>query len=257
MRQKYQNKKFKFYIEEYKGNIDYLIEGSIINIKKNENKGILKLKFVSDRHIFYKPPLLRKINSMIKEFRIHLFNKFIYIQISTCPIRKKFIKTKRMAKYTLLDAKSHELSFGAAIKDPGVGGIKLVYSKSKEYSLTGETKKVIFLKPYKEIWEPRGRKYCKRDEWGNTMSPLSNVWLELYEDYNNYKKEIEKVGFIQHQRVTDVRLIKRLNSKSAIFTIAEANDNLTTHLGIKISIWVNNHIIIPIKEIIINIKKSK
>jgi hypothetical protein len=163
-----------------------------------------------------------------------------------------------MSKYALLDAKVPELSFGITVKDPKVGGIKLVYSKSKEYSLKAETEKVIFLKPYKTIWEPRGKKFCKKSEWGNTSSPFANVWLKIYEDYTNYENYIKENGFIPNEIVINITLIKKLNTKTATFTINETDDNPTTHIGIKIALWMMNNIIIPIKErIFINNKKTK
>lgn len=243
------NKIVKKYLNKiFKVKIDKTITKVIItDIWINNKEILLWLKFIPDICI-----------TQTTNENISIYHRSGWKTVEYLNIHKS--KIKKMAKYTLLDIKAPEQCIDGNGKtfmnDPGVGGIKLVYSKSKEYSLTGETKKVIFLKPYKEIWEPRGRKFCKKSEWGNTSSPFTNIWLEIYEDYTNYEKEIEKVGFIQHERITDISLIKHLNAKSTSFSINEPNDKITTHLGIKIVIWVNENIIIPIKErIFINNQK--
>jgi hypothetical protein len=162
--------------------------------------------------------------------------------------RYKLKKSKKMAKYVLIDIKAPEIILGVRAKDPEVGGIKLIYSKSKEYSLTAESKTCIFLKPYKELWEPKRKKFCKKNEWGNTRSPFSNVWIELYEDYINYDEYIKKNGFMFNEKVIDSKLIKNLNRKSQTFYIDEFDDKPTTHLSEKILFWINEYIFNPIKE---------
>jgi hypothetical protein len=77
-------------------------------------------------------------------------------------------------------------------------------------------------------------------------------------DYTNYENYIKENGFIPNEIVINTTLIKKLNTKTATFTINETDDNPTTHIGIKIALWMMNNIIIPIKErIFINNKKTK
>jgi hypothetical protein len=167
---------------------------------------------------------------------------------------KQIVQKKEKMKYTLLDIKAPEIMSGVIVKtkEPGVGGIKLTYSKSKEYSLLSETSKVIFLKPYKEVWEARGKKFCKKGEWGNTNTPLSNVWLEVYEDYANYEEYMKKNPCLLYEKVTDPKIIKQLNLRSKTFSIDEPTDKPTTHLSIKIRLWLNECVFNPIKDRIFN-----
>ncbi len=201
----------------------------------------------------------KKLRDMIKKFRIHnsLINRFFYIEFYTCPsYRPKFIKNQNnMAKYELIEVRAPDIVFGAPIVDPGVGGIKLKYSKSKEYSLTKkDVKDVIFLKPYKKNWATN-KKDCKKGEWGNTRSPFANVWLELPEDYTNYEESYEII-LLSSTKVTDSKLIKNLNNKVGKFTIKESTDEPITSLKKKI-LFNLGLLYLNIKDRIINQKSKK
>ena len=104
-------------------------------------------------------------------------------------------------------------------KDPGMGGVKLVYQQSDPtLPLTRRDIKVkIFLKPYKEIF---GKKEdCKKGEFGNTNSPLTSMWFEIISgDYTNYEKDIYS---IRAEKITDQQLIAHLNKQDKDFILGE------------------------------------
>lgn len=117
-------------------------------------------------------------------------------------------------------------------KDTGMGGLKLVYETSnKKSTLTGNDKKIaVFLKPYKEtLSEDKDvcRKLYGREAWGNTSCPLSNVWLEIKEDYSDFNRDFMKLRPVV---VTDITLIKFLNSQAKEFNIG--SDEPVTKLSL-------------------------
>lgn len=143
-------------------------------------------------------------------------------------------------KYELEDVVDNENS----------GGVKLIYSRKKEFSLTPvSNKRVIFLNPRKEVWEKNGKKFCKKGEWGSPTSPLSTVWIKVDRDYKSWN---EDCPFIKHEVIKDGKVIKNLNNRTNEFSITEEGDEPTTNLGIRTILWLDNYIIQPFIDIFIN-----
>jgi len=165
-----------------------------------------------------------------------------------------------MAKYILLDIKAPEVvPPGVAVKDPGVGGIKLTYQKFKNFSTVKDTGNYIFLKPYKDVWSINGKKGCRKGEWGSTRSPFANVWLKIYKDYTDYNIAVQRCE-LYYEVVKDPKLIKNLNKVSNGYSISnkpmwikefdiyESDDKVINHPLLKIAIWMYENIINPIRN---------
>ena len=110
-----------------------------------------------------------------------------------------------------------------------VGGIKLIY-KVKENDIS---KTIVFIKPFKTLYAT-SKGDCKKNEWGNTKSPYSNVWIQTEQDYNNIS-EINNIDFrmsleqILPNSEENITLISRLNEELSKFVILskEDKDNFT------------------------------
>lgn len=107
-----------------------------------------------------------------------------------------------------------------------IGGSKLVYTVEMTGKKGKITKRRIFLKPYK-VFVGTSKKDVPKGEWGNTRSPLSNIWLELKSNYDNFEEE---VGLVRFEKITDHKLIKLLNQEEFII-------DFETNTPIKISTW--------------------
>ena|SRR4030042_4776068 len=156
-----------------------------------------------------------------------------------------------MIQYILTSITKPNIIMGVLVDNVKVGGIKLVYSKSKQYSTTDD-QEVVFLKPYKEVWAKDGKKSCRKGEYGNTLSPFTNVWLRLTQDYNNFEKDYDLIHI--EEKVTNPKLIKYLNRQSKNFKL---DDNESTILTLKDkTLFMLKLILLRIKNRIIN-QKSK
>lgn len=124
-------------------------------------------------------------------------------------------------KFSLIEAFVPVIKGKELVKDPGMGGIKLTYQEtSTKVTLTKKDKKTrVFLKPFKSTIA-EDKKDCEvtygKGSWGNTSSLLSNVWLEVVDDYKNFD---DSCNFIWHNTVTDNDLIKQLNNQTKEFVL--------------------------------------
>lgn len=136
--------------------------------------------------------------------------------------QQKNIKIMAAKKYVLIDVKAPILKGKEILKDPDVGGLKLVYEVSNEKTTLSkkDNKCIVYLKPYKENWGA-DKKDVKKGEWGNSSSPLSNVWLEIKKDYTSYEKENMS---IRGDVVKDSNLIAQLNKQTKEFIIGIDED---------------------------------
>jgi hypothetical protein len=105
-------------------------------------------------------------------------------------------------------------------KDPGMGGIKLVYQEnSVTIPLNPEKnlKQRVFLKPFKQV-AAKTKLICEKEfgkgSWGNTSSPIANFWIEVTNTY----EDIDQV-IIRHDQITDQDLIKCLNNQLKDFIL--------------------------------------
>jgi hypothetical protein len=178
----------------------------------------------------------------MKNHRFYILNHFVSITIHTCRAyrpsvwynviwedykrivieysKNKTINTdKEMAakKYTLTECLIPFTKNKEILNDLDAGGIKLIYSVKNVKSTLSQKDvgKVIFLKPYKKNWGI-SKKDVGKNEWGNTFSPYSNVWLQINEDYKSYDKEIMN---IRYTIVKDSNLISKLNKQTKEFVI--------------------------------------
>jgi len=142
-----------------------------------------------------------------------IFNKFI----TWYNIKSKNIETMAAKKYILVDTKAPVLKGKEILKDPDAGGIKLTYEVANEKTTLSQkdNKRLIYLKPYKENWSV-SKKDANKGEWGNTSSPLSNVWLEIKKNYTSYEKESTS---IRGDVVKDSNLIAYLNKQTKEFIL--------------------------------------
>jgi len=106
--------------------------------------------------------------------------------------------------------------------DSGVGGVKLIYQQNGTKINLGPDKETqrIFLKPLKKRIAD-DKKECEasygKGSWGNTISNLSNTWLEITSgDYDDIRKSYK---FIRHEQVADQDLIKNLNRQLKEFVL--------------------------------------
>jgi hypothetical protein len=122
-------------------------------------------------------------------------------------------------------------------KDMKVGGIRLVYEIT---NITDNTKKLgVFLNPFKEYWEPNGKKSCKKGEWGSSRTNLSAVWIELDRVWEDYTKE----NYIFNSRVINPTLLGNLNKRSKLFELITGNYNtipLKERLKYKVSMSLDS-----------------
>jgi hypothetical protein len=160
-------------------------------------------------------------------------------------IKGKYIinKTKMSAKrYVLIDNKSPKIEGKIIIEDLNVGGIKLTYEVSNNKSTLSQRdiQTHIYLRPYKtNLGEDK--KDCEetfgKGSWGNTSSPLSNVWFKIKKDYTDYNKEFM---FIRYDRVIDTQLISELNKKTKKFVLGSDEPIRDIPLKEKVLITIEN-----------------
>lgn len=126
------------------------------------------------------------------------------------------MKAKR---YVIISVDAPVIDGKKIIEDANMGGIKLTYEVSNDRtSLSQRDKEIhIYLKPYKNIWGS-SKKDVEKGEWGNTNSPLSNVWLRIKKDYTNYDKEYMEISY---EKVTNHKLISHLNKQKKKFVLGE------------------------------------
>ena len=130
--------------------------------------------------------------------------------------------------YTLIKKDIPEICNGQVVSDPGVGGIKLVYSKRRfvlksinigsikiSYPVyVSNAKKVVFLRPYKKHWNSQ-RNRLDRNYWGKTNHPLTNMWIVIETDYKKWSDTTVRFK----DQVTDHEFIKAFKSEAEDFTI--------------------------------------
>src|SRR5208283_2690130 len=106
-------------------------------------------------------------------------------------------------------------------QDKKIGGIRVVYNvTSTNFVKTVPTKSTrIFLKVFKQFWEDSKDKCKSKNEWGSPLVNVSNVWIELFEDYEDINNE----DFIYNTRVVNPELIGMLNRREDSFTISILN----------------------------------
>lgn len=122
--------------------------------------------------------------------------------------------------YTLKNKKIPEIKGTVVHEDPGVGGIKLVYSVQsffyKEFKLFGHKvpvpwpykiskKKFVVLRPYKDCWDKHRHKLPK-NYWGKQSHPLTAMWIELEYDYDSINESIP----YYRKQILDHKLINHL-----------------------------------------------
>jgi hypothetical protein len=124
-----------------------------------------------------------------------------------------------MSKYRIISQDIPEISGSKIIKDTKMGGIKLVYEV-----IDGDKKQqVIFIKPYKKNYAS-SKAMCDKGKWGNTSSPLANVWIKTHINYKN-QNSIENIEFASSLiEVDDPILIGKLNKFEKIFTLGEESN---------------------------------
>lgn len=114
-------------------------------------------------------------------------------------------------------------------EDNNLGGTKLVYLKKtievKEINIFGltfqlpslkktlrETK--IFLRPFKKNWDAKRNK-LSRNFWGRKNHPLTNIWVELYSDYDNV---VDQMPIIKNE-IKDHKFVKNLKEAKKKFVV--------------------------------------
>ena len=110
---------------------------------------------------------------------------------------------------------------GVVENDKGAGGIKLIYRISSSFSLGRDSEIIIFLKPFKKFLGTSKKEVENnygKGSWGNTYTPLSNVWLKLSHDYKDINKDIFS---LRPERVTEQILFPHLNKQEEYFIIGE------------------------------------
>lgn len=131
--------------------------------------------------------------------------------------------------YTLKEIKTPTINKMNVIEnDPGVGGIRLKYLLKDDNGIYQE---LYFIKPYKKNLA-NSKEECRKGEWGNTSSPLSNVWYSTSKSY----KKLEEIDSLEFRmtllRVTESVLIGQLNDQSKEFVIL-SNEDKGKYLGTK------------------------
>jgi len=125
------------------------------------------------------------------------------------------------------------------VEDPGVGVLKLVYKVTqyiaKEIKLGKKLiyipwdgsffspRKVItsiFLRPFKTYWSETRPKELPKNFWCSKTHPLTNMWVELHNDYKStkesglrmMKQEIRDHNFVRHLKNKDKKFIIIINN---------------------------------------------
>jgi hypothetical protein len=165
--------------------------------------------------------------------------------------KKKIIMAAK--KYTLTEYLVPFTKGREIISDLDAGGIKLTYSVKNVKSTLSQRDvgKVAFLKPYKKNWGTN-KKDVGKNEWGNTFSPYSNVWLQINEDYKSYSKEIMN---IRYTLVKDSNLISQLNKQTKEFVIG--NDEEIREIPLMEKIKFNFDTLLELIKMDFFHKKSK
>lgn len=107
-----------------------------------------------------------------------------------------------------------------------IGGVKLTYKCTKTEDI------VIFLKPLKVLWA-NDKKECKPGEWGNTMSPLSAVWVKLNKNYENWYTDYMLIRTEQLDSNKDCSLIASLNKEEPFILLGLSPRKISTLNKIK------------------------
>lgn len=117
------------------------------------------------------------------------------------------------------------------LKDPKVGGIKLVYDvleeRFKEINIFGykilnpfpyywNRKKQVILRPFKDVWDT-SRNRLPRNYWGKQSDPLTFMWIEMEFDYDS----IEITLPIFKNQITDHRVLKHIKQFEKEFSITD------------------------------------
>jgi len=144
-----------------------------------------------------------------------------------------------MPKYKFIEGLFPTIFGSNIIKDPGVGGIKLTYEiipneRSIFKPLNKPNDKIYFIKLYKKHLGNSKNEVPKGD-WGNTSSPLSNVWMESKINFNNFQREYDNINVIffeQLTKVTDHYLISNLNKLTKLFELPDGQSKSPKKLTI-------------------------
>lgn len=149
-------------------------------------------------------------------------------------------------KYKLTEAINPVIDGKKIVKDPGVGGIKLVYSITTNDGKTSTT----FIKPFKRHIAESKDKCVNKGDWGNTNNPLSNIWYKTTYNYLNFVKEykLENIEFLMSlERITDQELISYLNKQTKEFFHGKSNT--------PVKLTVKQKTLLFIESLISNFKK--
>ena len=130
-------------------------------------------------------------------------------------------------RYTLLDKKIPLIEGNRIVIDSGVGGRKLLYLV-KHYNIhnlfgmkipsifPSKTEKVIFLRPYKKVWDKK-RNRLPKNYWGRIKDPLTNLWVIVEKDYEALPGSIPVV--IINRQIKDHDIIRYLNKATEEFSL--------------------------------------
>jgi len=130
--------------------------------------------------------------------------------------------------YNLSKKDIFEVQNGQVVKDPKVGGTKLVYYKRRivskivnlglfkfSYPIYISTrKKVVFLRPLKTSWDSK-RNRLPRNYWGKSSALLTNMWCIVISDYKKWSDTLVRF----EDQVTDHNLIRFLKSNEESFSV--------------------------------------
>ena len=123
-------------------------------------------------------------------------------------------------EFILLKKDVPKITGNTVLVDGNVGGVKLVYL-IKEYSVKEirlfnrtfllynpfkYTKTIkTFLRPFKKYWNTSRNRLAK-NYWGKPLYPLTNLWIELENDYKDIRSTIP----VMKEQITNHSLIKQL-----------------------------------------------
>ena len=140
------------------------------------------------------------------------------------------MKYKTKSKFSLIKSDIPEIQGQNVIRDVQVGGEKLVYNVThylvNQIIVLGFTiniplfnekprhEKRVFLRPYKKNWAHK-RKRLPFHEWGKSTKPLTNIWVELENDYMDNIKSLP----ILKVKIEDQILIDHLKNHETKFTL--------------------------------------
>jgi hypothetical protein len=134
-----------------------------------------------------------------------------------------------------------------------MAAVKYTFFKEEDYNVNGAGQKlyykacpvrnwladketiVIFLRPLKTAWP---KESCKKGQYGVANNPLTNMWLQLNNDFTTLKEDFTRISFVNNEPIKDTILLKKLNNKQIEFTLGIDEPIVITPLFIKIKFQI-------------------